>query len=325
MKSPDFFVFGVERSGTTLLSFLLGSQPGIFVLNDSFIYDMFIKSQAVKVGSGMLQLYRWVGKRIRPFSKLVRSIRKEPYLLRSVQNLQADTVITYKEARRFHDLLGAGLGSLRSEQTSPTGESWIAVYRTHLDLGQIAEHSGSIALVDLLNGTYDQIAKAYANNDTVIYGEKTPIHTYYAEWIVPFYQTRKIILILRNPITNIASLYKRNYQDLNLAIRIYQRYIPNLLWISKLPVVHVIKYEDLILNPKATLRDAVNYLDKNLVFDATLPLIPYIKGEYVGNLIDKSRDNALMNLLNTAQKEKVLKECQPIFQQFYPSEIGETV
>ena len=36
-----FFVFGPERSGTTLLAFLLSGQPDTFVVNDSFVFDRF--------------------------------------------------------------------------------------------------------------------------------------------------------------------------------------------------------------------------------------------------------------------------------------------
>lgn len=39
LQHPSFFVFGPERSGTTLLTFLLSGQPGVFVLNDSCVFD----------------------------------------------------------------------------------------------------------------------------------------------------------------------------------------------------------------------------------------------------------------------------------------------
>ena len=41
---PSFFVFGPERSGTTLLTFLLSGQPGMFCMNDSFIFKCFVDS-----------------------------------------------------------------------------------------------------------------------------------------------------------------------------------------------------------------------------------------------------------------------------------------
>src|SRR5688572_203875 len=39
-RSPDFFIFGCERSGTTLLCALLSEHREICVVNDSFVYNV---------------------------------------------------------------------------------------------------------------------------------------------------------------------------------------------------------------------------------------------------------------------------------------------
>ena len=41
---PSFFVFGPERSGMTLWTFLLAGQPSMFCINDSFLFKCFVDS-----------------------------------------------------------------------------------------------------------------------------------------------------------------------------------------------------------------------------------------------------------------------------------------
>lgn len=315
---PAFFIFGVERSGTTILSFLLGSQPGVFVLNDSFIYDHFIKMRFSRGRKGLVRVYRRLQKRFRFIRSLVRGIHKEAILLRSIADYGPNTQLPPEQAAAFHDFLKERYTTHHSEISGrDPGISWIAEYAGHLNSDELVDKAGQITLRQLFDGTYQQLARPYADTADQVFGEKSPVHTFFHDWIMRLYPDAPAHLLVRNPITNIASLYKRNDRNLDLAINIFKKYIPALVRLSRDPRCVVYKYEDLLASPKTVMADIMKRVAPDCTFDETLPLRPYIKADYVGGAIDKSRDEALWAILTEAQQSRVIDECRIIFELHY--------
>lgn len=323
-KDPDFFINGCGRSGTTLLSAILSSSSDVFVLNDSFIFETFYKYYRNSRKKGAFASL-FLGEKIvkkKTIYKLLRTLKKHFFYNLSSRNFlpllsdlpKGDFSVSDKEARYYiHFLNNRYVHSSVLEGT----KHWLSEYSDKLDR-ELSLSKKSYTLKELFSQVFFALIPTVFRG-RMVFGEKTPSHFYFSEWIKNIYPESKNIIMIRNPISNIASLFKRQ-KSLVYSINEYLSFFPERLFKDRRGSI-IIRYEDIIYDRKRTISEIYKYLsisekipDEINTYDFTF----YSKNYYVGEKIDPKRDINLMNLLNSRQRKRVLKTCERIFEEFYP-------
>ena len=317
LQHPSFFILGPERSGTTLLTFLLSGQPDVFVLNDSFVFDRYV--EWVLVGERDVRLFKakrvsravaGLASSVRPsFPGDLRSMRQVYYAARARYALRfvPDQVITPDEARGYYRVLRERyLGSLTRNRASFLNDYVEGILEPN--------YEGTIR--DLLSRTINSISGLFLDAPRPLVGEKTPIHTPYAEWINRLYPTAKQILMVRDPVANVASMYRR-LGDFKRAVHTYDMYAESLLALGRRDDVLVVTHEDLTSSTSSTLSKIITFLDPSLTFDETCPMNAYIKSEYTGRTVDSSRVSKAPDTLSSRQMELVSDRFREVRERFY--------
>ena len=147
----------------------------------------------------------------------------------------------------------------------------------------------------------------------------------------------KYVIIIRNPINNIASEYRRFGDKIVLTKRQktlnYLRHRPTDVMFYKLidsykntvdmfrkiqedAITIVVRYEDLIHKTQNTLDEISKFLNMPLYkfrgkFDSVMT-------EYVGNKIDPKRANKFIDIFTNKQRKVIANNFEKIFQEYYP-------
>jgi hypothetical protein len=302
LRSPDFFIFGCERSGTTLLCALLSEHPEICVVNDSFIYNV-------------LNNQGWP-RNVQLAYKALSRVARSPSLLSKAESSHlpsADRPISADLSSRY-------LAALIARYRRRTEGNWLGQYAERLEQDPV-DKGGIRTYRELLDTVLtnlmpdDQRAKP-------LLGEKTPIHSHMQLWLRDSYPEARTVVLLRHPVTNVAAMYKRR-QSLGLerAIDVYLSYYQGALaeLLDKAdPGVTMVRYEDLVASPKEAVGSLQRWLGAG-----DRPVAEtfhyFVKQDYVGDRIEPSRDDELRALLDDRQQRQVLARCAPIVQQHYAS------
>lgn len=325
MKKPNMFIFGSERGGTTLLSALLTSNDNVFVLNDSFLYETFIKSYHRSFNDNIYRKFFLNTKKIIKKNYYIYKIFKKTYnkvkLLNKnssfylIDDLPSGNIVIEKEELKYflEKLNNRYTNSLHWEDNN----EWLSEYSKILKETNVVEKLKNRTLKEVFGEIYETLIPN-DQKSCIYFGEKTPSHLYYSKWIKNLYPDSKIIVLIRNPITNISSLYKRMDKNLDLAIHKYLSFHKDSFDFLYNDDKHlVIRYEDLIYDTDKTLINIFKYLDieeskKNSDFKY------YIKADYVGNKIDPQRDIKSYNYLTKHQRDKIKNDCRKIINKYYP-------
>jgi hypothetical protein len=303
MRSPDFFVFGCERSGTTLLCALLSEHEQICVVNDSFVYNV-LNSQGL---ARRIQLsYKAMSQVTGSFSFLSRA---ESSHLPAI-----DRPVTPQQARQF-------LKDLLARYKRRAEGNWLIQYAERLESAGDGLIGNVKTYRDLLDTVLGELVPEDQRNKKFL-GEKTPIHSHMQEWLRASYPGARSVVLLRHPITNVAAIFKRREKTNGLreSIDVYRSYYQvalNKLLRGGEAGATVIRYEDLVASPQ----DTLGSLTKSL--GATGGAISdtfhyYVKQSYVGERIEPSRDLELRTLLDERQQRQVLDDCKEVIERFYP-------
>lgn len=299
MIQPNLFIFGSERSGTTLLCALLSEHPQVFASNESFIFHVYARVKGYRKLSNP-----WICKALSLFIPLP----------------SGEYLVPASEAKKY-------LAKLKDRyyvsDPGQTQHNWLTQYLERFEPSAILEKAekAELTLREMFNTIYSQLVPD-EHKGKIVFGEKTPSHLYLSPWICSLYPEAKVITLIRNPITNIAAIYKRPHAaNLENAIDLYLTYHQrrfNFLYEGNKSLV--IRYEDLLENPEATLSKIYQYLNADTGAINT-EFNYYIKQDYVGNQIDVKRDSSLREVLNEEQKSLVRDRCRHIFEKFYPEEL----
>jgi hypothetical protein len=317
LQHPSFFIFGPERSGTTLLTFLLSGQPDVFVLNDSFVFDRYVEWALLGDRNGRLNKAKKLTRLVAGLAPSIRpSLRGKTSSLRQVYyaargryalRFHPDDVVSADEACGYYRVLKARyLGSLTRKTAS-----FLNDYAEG-----IPEPDDDVTIRDLLSWTINSVSSLFLDSPQAVLGEKTPIHTPYAEWIKCLYPFSKRILMVRDPVANVASIYRR-FGDFDQAVRIYDMYAEGLMTLGSKGDVLVVTHEDLTSSTRSTLGQILTFLDPSLALDETCPVNAYTKSEYTGTTVDNSRVSMAPNTLSSAQTNSVAARFRPIRERFY--------
>lgn len=294
--APDFFIFGAERSGTTLLSALLSAHPDVHVVNDS----------------GLFRALNDVGPRT---------------VVADVERIAArihPTARTLYQRQRCH--LMAPDAPLPARTPFAVIDRLNRRYRCRVELGhptlvprQVMEPLHGIApttrfLVAAL--WYSLLQSEGVQADVV--GEKTPSHLHLAHWLRHAYPEAKAIALVRHPITNVAAILRRAYaRNLEHALAIYLSYHDpryDAIYDNAL----LVRYEDLIARPHEQLARIFAFLevDSSTVVDRPAS---GSRSHYVGDRIDPERDRRLLAAVDQASASHIRARCRRPLRRYYPS------
>lgn len=320
---PSFFIFGPERSGTTVLAFLLSGQPGLFCVNDSFVFRSFVDSVLLaRPGSSKRVSGRGLAVLGLQVAKLAahgdfagrRSLRElfhraqETYLLKA---FPASHQIGESQIDRYVELLRHRYG-----RPNRVYDDFLVQYLQPLESAvRVFVEMEVVYLADLFSVPLVEIVNRFRpSDDDFIYGEKTPIHTVFGEWILELYPAAKALLVVRHPISNIASLYSR-HRPLERALDLYERFTSAVLRLSGHPRVEVVRFEDLLTRSSEVMEYLVRFLGADS-FDSSLPLMAYVKRDYTGAKLDNSRHPNPEDLLNAGLRRAIRRRFGPLFEAF---------
>ena len=322
-RDPKFFVFGAGRSGTTLLAFLLSGQPGLFCINDSFVFRAFVDSV---LGLGPSEDKAWIR-----MSRMLRSV----FLLPDIRGLQAAKGRSLREVlnrmQEDHFLESFPLGTTVHQAEL---ERYLAILRHRYSRIKqyddfLTEYLGPLetAAEELLISSPASIPEVFSlplvaiarkfraeTDGKFLLGEKTPIHTVYGRWILALYPSARGILVSRHPLTNIASLNRR-FPPLKRALSLYRRFSAALLELQRHERIKVARYEDLLARPQEVLSALVGWVGGQ-EFDSSLPMNAYVKRAYTGTSFDPGRDPDPDTLFDQATRQAIRTRFRRIFEAF---------
>ena len=232
MNMPNFFIFGCERSGTTLFCALLSEHSEVCVLNDTFMYNVLNDLHTSRVKKAVRKTLA----KVAHDSKLIA-------LAESSQLPAIDTKVSPETVERF-------FSRLLERYTRRKKDNWLVEYGEKLDpvpVVAVAEKN-ALTMQKLLEITYFQLLPENQRHKPAL-GEKTPIHSFLSQWLHVNYPQAKSITLIRHPVTNVAAIFKRR-NNLDESIGTYLSYYEQSDALLQQGETLLVRYEDLIDNPK---------------------------------------------------------------------------
>lgn len=289
---------------------MLSGQPGTVCLNDTWVYVRLAEAECVHsrvalartvVGGGRaktLLAARHGRLRGAYFDVLSRSLRRR---------LAPGRQIGLSTRMRFLDLI--------ADQYTHANE-WYD-FQTHyaepLRRAVASLDSPRVDARELVAPILREIASVVAGHEPIrTLGEKTPLHTNLAPWLFSLYPDAKAVLLVRDPITNVASIHKRGV-PLPKAIRLYDRFVPSILWLFHHPQVHSLAYRSLLQRPKDSMESAARFLHLP-DFDPTIPVKPFGKEKYTGTQVDSGREPAPESVLDSATRDHLRRRNRAVYE-----------
>lgn len=326
---PDFFIVGTPRSGTTLLAAILSSHEGVYVVNDSFVFETFANQRFMELG-GLHRLEYKIARRISTFIKLagMLSLDRVQGIIASILERQAslqrslcsrlprrDSPVSLEQARSL-------LCGLLRRYSLPFDDSevgsWIHAYLDRFGTGGLAavargEH---LCCSHFLGQMVESLAPR-PRSEYVALGEKTPVQTRLKPWMASLYPEAKFVYLVRNPFSSISALKVRrgNISDATSGYLELFDSSGGLKWLE--PSDFVVRYEDVIYQPERTLPTLYDYL--GIAVSDTVPSLDYkIKASYVGGQIDLDRDRRRYDELSVKDRDFVQRIVPEAVWEWYP-------
>jgi hypothetical protein len=299
--TPSLFIFGNERSGTTLLSALLSEHPSIGVLNDTQIYRTYNDLCTPMVERVVRKGLAWKTHQRRLFA------RKDADRLPMM-----DTPIDENDVIRFYRALAVRYSRV------PDQLRYFALLDPRPSFNVAG--TGALTLGKLFENVYTQLVpKAY--RDRAVRGEKSPEHLYISDGLRRTYPEARLLSLIRHPVPHVASLVKRRVApSLSAAISMHlSGYDPRFEFLYDGSSALLVRYEDLVHHTSAELKRIHSYLDVEQS-EAPATFDYYDRSSYIGSTIDPQRDRALRQSLDHEQRALVRARCKTVLDRFYPDE-----
>lgn len=292
---PDFFVFGLERSGTTLLGALLSNHPEVCVACDTHVFRSLNDVMTPRVERLLRKgLANYVG------APALRARREGHHLP------PPERRVTVSETRRFFSILKARL--------------WQPEYLGKLDHNPAVAgaQAGRLTVAGLTAITYSQLLPDSERRKHKM-GDKTPSHLFLSPALRARYPRSRIITLIRQPLTNVATLFKRGHvRSISTAIDMYlSSHARRFSFLYDHQSVHLVRYEDMVRAPDEVLSGVHGYLGLEPRSTGT-SFNYYMRRHYVGTVVDPSRDKKALSLLDVEQQRLVRRRCRTVFERFYP-------
>ena len=223
MENPPIFVLGAQRSGTTLLVSILSKNDSIsFFPQETHIYPLF-----------------W----------------------------QPRNRFKYQDNNELAQFILTAYPKVNNGWTLDENREYLQKFSNSIKGSSVSIESAN----DLLEYTFNYHMEQEGDSNK-IYGEKTPSHIYYYKEIIKKYPEAKFVIAIRDPRASALSekiklnnneRIQRNFKMLNFASR--WRTANNLALQMEKNLgdkkVHIVKYEQLILSPKDTIKSLCNFMN----------------------------------------------------------------
>ena len=291
---PAFLIFACERSGSTLLSALLSQHSQLYVLNDTHMFRVYNRLVAGTVGWGSRKIVH----------RALRTVRTSMWS-EAARLPPPTTPVDAQMVTRYYKHL---IAWHRREAGN--------AFDVRLDPQPLLATAGSqaVTLEDLFSCVVEQLLPSDQPR-TALVGEKTPSQAFLRPWIRRCYPEAAEIVLVRDPMTNVAAIYRRYARSLRVAVNVYLSY-----WAVLRPHEPrgrmIVRYEDLISEPATVLASVMRHLgvDEEHVRES----FRYDRAAYIGATIDPLRDSRLRQTLDPDERKAVIRRCGPVVKDLYP-------
>lgn len=308
---PDFFITGPRHSGTTLVSSVLSEDPGMFVVVDSLLYPLLERTN----------------------NRMRRLLDKRFADIQEVSGY--DERVTEDQAKWFLAILTDAYFAAGTNDTLIKNLSRYSMYGHALDVVALIERvREGISWRELFHHILDQLIPADRDRAKLrLIGEKTPANIRQIDQLIDEYPERRFIIIVRHPIDNVCSIFKRelhakgiayNADDprvariLDEATSTYLGYADQLFLpqLRRDNVLHI-RFEAFLDAPGEALSTIHRFLDfqPSAEFDGTIH--PYLMEEFVGHGIDKRRSTQAREMLTDADAARVSEACARVLDRYH--------
>lgn len=318
---PKFFVTGMARSGTTLLAAMLSQRPDTYIIPDSLIISRLVNHYKNLIGSRDHSNFRHTDI-FQTFpdniNQLINTVEAKVFL--------SILINSYTGAGKTDDPFRDRLEDAK----------FIEMIDIKYIFQKIEDSNHGMTWKNFLGILFLELVPKGKKGCPFI-GEKAPGHMGYYDYVVKNVPGRKYVIVIKNPIPNIASNYarilhkrkskmsrriinliklKRFITPFGIAIESYKVFTDNLQEIQQNAQTFVIRYEDLVFQSQHTLDAIADFLN--------MPRQPFnnkhesVFSHYVGSSIDEKRTNKFEHLLSNTQKRTIKKKFKCIFDCYYP-------
>lgn len=325
-----FFVFGPQKCGSSLLTTLLEQHPQVGIATDSVVINIFIDwftlFKARDINHHPRQddpgkYFTATGLRVDLFNAQAGYDEVKWFLSRLYERYLSTSVGRLEKLLKVQGS-SADLEFLRAEELLPYEHG------LRLDPVPVLELArAGCRWTDVFTAIIRQLAHTTEGAVPTIYGEKTPGHMRFVENLDLCYPDSPFIFVVRHPIANIASYYKRNNAglyiakkgDVHQAIRTYQHFMDPFIkfYRDHRERVLVLRFEDLVADTQAGMDRVFDHLGVD-----RMPIPARFasgrKGAYVGNTVDQDRAAGAYAVLSPGEQDIVKRSLDYVFNEFYP-------
>ncbi|MFC3079663.1 sulfotransferase [Phenylobacterium terrae] len=301
-RSPDFFILGPERSGTTIVGAALSSSPDVFVLNDTMVFLRWISMRH------QIAETRRIGEQHGMRADFVPTLPEDPdqpAAMSHVKWLLGMLVSTYYGAGANPAEPNKNLARFALHGDLLDVEQILAAVREGCDWRQV------MALV------YGSLTPAQFASRRVL-GEKTPANVLHHRELRRFHPHARFVCIVRRPETNLASIYRRYPSpELEHALGHYAKFCDAIVDLAESGAdCTFIRYEDFTADPAATLSRMAE-----AVGAPPWPYDPQFRSynmpEYTGAGVDPSRGENISHI-GERERELIRARTREFRALFYP-------
>lgn len=297
------FVYGCRRSGTTLLATLLSQHPDVHVLNDAGVL------WALNRASGS-RLRRWAWRGVARTTGSARAWARAD----ASRLPPPDDVASLATVDAFYAEL-----AMRYRPGASGG--WLTTYGARLDVSDITARArrGELTVRGLVTTVHRRLLPD-ADADVAVLGEKTPEHLQLSPWLQDAYPHALHVVLIREPLTTIVAIRKRNYAStLRSALALYRStYGATFERLVQDDRSVLIRYEDLVVDPGDVVAGIVERLGLE---PSPVPesFAAPSRADYVGTGIDRSRDDRLRAAATPFERRAVRRTCSHLYDRYYPT------
>ncbi|WP_338668956.1 sulfotransferase [Pseudodesulfovibrio methanolicus] len=279
-----------------MLSNLLSQHPNVHVLIDSMLF------QKTKRAYEMFEKRCFVDRRLP----------------------DVDAPLTYLQAKYVLSIVMFWLLEIQYDMPfrDDVYGSWLPTYQQRIDPYPLLKEARTRALTlrDILDAVYFQLL-GEIDPAVTCFGEKTPSNSLFCDWVAAAYPEARIILNMRSPLKNIASIRNRSVdRDLDAAIELYLRFYACLERIMDLPQVRILRHEELLADLEGTGKSLFAHVGVEPMGFRT-EFKPILRKDYVGTTVTSDRDRKLGEAFDDKEKDIIRRRCEKAFRRFYPKEL----
>ena len=272
-NSPDFYLFGPARSGTTIIGATLSTSPDIFVLNDTMVLTRFFSVDF------MIKMIGEVGDKQGMRSDFLKTLA-----------LNIDEVADVAHVKWLLSLLVTTYYGAGTNPDEPNKN--LARFALHADLLEVdkilSQARKGCSWREIFDLVYASLVPPEISHARLL-GEKTPDNVKFHGFLAEQYPKSRAVCVVRHPVNNIMSIYRRYpVKDIDKVVEHYVEYINPVMAMDQKRTLFI-RYEDFVSSPAREMDRTADFLDVPR-WEIPDQISAYNMPEYTGSGIDKTRN-----------------------------------